>query len=87
MAAAFSILAVQGKKDDIGWILQVDLTYILKEFGYNGYTVTSGTKIELYDRIVYQAECTKNNKYYFAYLRSNLGYDRWSVTGVYRRSY
>jgi len=87
MAAAFSILAVQGKKDNIGWSLQYDLTNTLSEFGYYGYTVYGGTKIELYDGIIYQAECTKNNKYYYAYMKSNLAYDRWWVTGVYIRSY
>lgn len=87
MAAAFNILAFKGKKDKIGWTLCVDLTNILKQFNYNGYTVTGGTKIELYDGIIYQAECTKNNDYYYAYLKSNLAFDRWTVTGVYRRSY
>lgn len=87
MAVAFRILAGQGKKDDIGFVLRLDLTNILKEFGYTGYTVTGGTKVELYDGIVYQVECTKNSKYYYAYLKSNLSYDRWLVTGIYRRSY
>ena len=85
MALAFNLLKINGKTSKIGWMLKVDIKNILEQFGYYNYTILGGTKIELYDQIVYQAEGYKNNKQYYIYLNSNLSYNQWSVTGICMR--
>ncbi|MCK5146916.1 hypothetical protein KAR48_09175 [bacterium] len=86
MAVAFNLITAQGKREKIGWMLQMDLKSILEQFKYYGYHIRGGTKVELYDKILYQVDCFKDdNKNYFAYIKSNLACDRWLVTGVYYR--